>query len=65
MASVGVVNGTTVAVFDPCVDMAFRVSAADVYKAARVAAGCGVAAAKGPQARIRIIANTGIRSFLK
>jgi hypothetical protein len=45
--------------------MAFRVSAADVYKAARVAAGCGVAAAKGPQARIRIIANTGIRSFLK
>jgi hypothetical protein len=50
-----------------CVDIPARVCAAAVYKALRVAAGCGVAAANGPlQARIAAVRTAiGIRSFLE
>jgi hypothetical protein len=49
----------------PCVDMASSVCAAEVYRAFRVAAGWGVAAANGLQART--VANTriGTRYLLK
>jgi hypothetical protein len=48
------------------VDIDSNVCAAAVYRAFRVAAGCGVAAAKGPlQARIIARAASGINNFLK
>jgi hypothetical protein len=48
------------------VDIDSKVCAAAVYRAFRVAAGCGVAAAKGPlQARIIARAANGRISFLK
>jgi hypothetical protein len=45
--------------------MELSVSAAEVYNAFNVAAGCGVAAANGAQARINTSAMSGIKSFLK
>jgi hypothetical protein len=48
------------------VDIDSRVWAAAVYRAFKVAAGCGVAAAKGPlQARMIASVESGIRIFLK
>jgi hypothetical protein len=63
--NVAVPNGKGVFVNDPWVDMAFNVCAADVYSALSVAAGWGVAAAKGAQARMLASARKGISAFLK
>ncbi len=62
---VGVIKDCAVAVEAPWVDMELSVSAAEVYNAFKVAAGCGVAAASGAQARMETSATSGIKSFLK
>jgi hypothetical protein len=64
-SGVGVINDCAVAVEAPWVDMELSVSAAEVYNAFKVAAGWGVAAASGAQARTKTSATSGIKSFLK
>jgi hypothetical protein len=49
----------------PCVDIALKVWAADVYSASSVAAGCGVAPIKVLHAKITTKANARNTGFLK
>jgi len=65
MESVLVGDAWTASVAAPWVDMAFNVCAADVYNASKVAAGWGVAAANGRQARIKIKIKAGKVNFIK
>jgi hypothetical protein len=66
MERVSVANGPAVTVETaPWVDIDSRVWAAEVYRAFKVAAGWGVAAAKGPHARMVTRAMSGTRNFLR
>jgi len=62
---VSVANGCGVAVYELCVAMESNVCAAEVYNAFKVAAGCGVEAANGAQARMIVKTRTGSESLLK
>jgi hypothetical protein len=63
MEMVGV-GDVTAWVSAPCVDMTIKVSAAAVYSEFNVAAGWGVGAVKGPQARIAPSVTVRIKIYL-